>query len=87
MSDLQGQTSGDSFNQGGPSHHIGACSNSCGDVPLEAISAELDSVATYLHWLDGTFWLICPTLLATKVLSRAGDMLSQPRTTEESLQA
>ena len=71
----------------GPIHHNSNKMRCFGDVPLEAMSAGLLSVGTYLQRVDGIRLTVSITLLQTYDLSLVGDIESQHSTIVESLQA
>ena len=64
----------------GPCHQSVAATSSLGLTPLEARSAGLVEVGTYLQCEAGTLERVSPTLLLTYVESLSGGMLSQHKT-------
>ena len=56
----------------GPFHHSCDCVNSCGFMPLNAMSAGSDVVGTCLHFSVGTFLVIFATRLLTNELQVPG---------------
>ena len=80
-----GQSSGGRGNQGGPCHQRVKFQSSLGDMPLEATSAGLSSVLTYLQQVGGILSVMSATLLAAKAFSFPGAELIQLKTIEESV--
>ena len=78
MSGRRGYSPGGSESHGGPDHHNLLSISPLGAIPLEAKSAGLLLVSTYLQLYTGIFLRMFATLCEAYTLRRLGEVLSHP---------